>query len=359
MEASRATPTPTATLRFTLLRHGQSTWNAQGRLQGSTDAACLTPKGVEQAKDAAARLRDTHFHAMVHSPLRRAADTAAIVWGERAGPKHALHDLRELDLHSWEGALKTEAAARDPGAYAAWKDRPAAFQLDGRRPVCDLWRRARSVWRALLDPGGALRGSLGPAQGAPSVLLVAHQGMNKALISTALGLEEDAFRSLPQANSAYTCLDIGLGQQPGIHSVTVVCLNQGPIHNILAGISTTTSGLLVLLARAADADEQERTAAAVAQALGLEGPSWQTPQASEDAADLPGSILSLAATDDGPTLVCLDAGGVEALLHACLGTRPEAVRWARQPGTLTVLQFEAKGDAMRPVVHCANCVLQG
>lgn len=135
---------------------------------------------------------------MVHSPLRRAADTAAIVWGERAGPKHALHDLRELDLHSWEGALKTEAAARDPGAYAAWKDRPAAFQLDGRRPVCDLWRRARSVWRALLDPGGALRGSLGPAQGAPSVLLVAHQGMNKALISTALGLEEDAFRSLPQ-----------------------------------------------------------------------------------------------------------------------------------------------------------------
>lgn len=134
---------------------------------------------------------------------------------------------------------------------------------------------------------------------------------------------------------------------------------QGPLHDVLAGISSGTSGLLVLLAVTSDADEQARAAAAVAQALGLEGARWLTPHAGGEGADSPGSIASAAADGGGPTLVCLDAERVGAVLHECLGTAPDRVHWARRPGTLSVLQFEGRSGGARPVVHCANCIPQG
>ncbi len=95
-------PSITKAKRITLVRHGQSTWNAAGRIQGSSNLSALTDKGIKQAQTTHGALKDEHFDVMYYSPLERARHTAEIVWGSRNGPTVALPSLREVDLYTFQ-----------------------------------------------------------------------------------------------------------------------------------------------------------------------------------------------------------------------------------------------------------------
>ena len=60
-----------------LVRHGESTWNAQGLAQGHCDQPRLTSRGIRQARDAAGQLRGRPIGAVYTSDLQRAVATAA------------------------------------------------------------------------------------------------------------------------------------------------------------------------------------------------------------------------------------------------------------------------------------------
>lgn len=96
-----------------LVRHGQSTWNVEGRLQGQTPHPDLTDLGHEQARSAAATIRGLveGTVAVVSSDLRRASRTAEhIAWA--LGVAVALDaDLREQALGALEGRLATDLTA--------------------------------------------------------------------------------------------------------------------------------------------------------------------------------------------------------------------------------------------------------
>jgi len=88
-------------------RHGQTDWNAEGRLQGHTDRP-LNAYGREQAKALAARLAGEDVAAIYASDLARARETAEIV-GERLGlPVVVDPDLREKNWGTWEGLTSEE-----------------------------------------------------------------------------------------------------------------------------------------------------------------------------------------------------------------------------------------------------------
>jgi broad specificity phosphatase PhoE len=90
-----------------LVRHGETDWNAEGRLQGHTDRP-LTPFGREQAKKLAERLEGDGIAAVYASDLSRARETAEIV-GERLGLTVVIDpDLREMNWGSWEGLTGPE-----------------------------------------------------------------------------------------------------------------------------------------------------------------------------------------------------------------------------------------------------------
>jgi broad specificity phosphatase PhoE len=90
-----------------LVRHGETDWNAEGRLQGHTDRP-LSDYGRRQAQHLAAELEGQELEAIYSSDLARARETAEIV-GERLGLPVVLDpDLREKNWGSWEGLTPVE-----------------------------------------------------------------------------------------------------------------------------------------------------------------------------------------------------------------------------------------------------------
>jgi broad specificity phosphatase PhoE len=110
---------------FYFIRHGETEWNAAGRLCGRTDVP-LSDVGRRQAQLLAVRLKPIPFEALYSSPLRRALETASIL-GHAIG-REAVADPRLLELSygAWEGRTSDEIKRANPDVYRAWEQDPAS-----------------------------------------------------------------------------------------------------------------------------------------------------------------------------------------------------------------------------------------
>src|SRR3954468_9727753 len=105
-----------------VIRHAQSTWNAERRWQGwaSAPPAAL---GERKAAGAAERLRDAGLVSAVASDLRRARRTAELISeGLGLGPVRVDYGFRERDVGEWSGLAAEEMEERFPGQRDAWRD---------------------------------------------------------------------------------------------------------------------------------------------------------------------------------------------------------------------------------------------
>lgn len=200
-----------------LVRHGQSTWNAEGRIQGSSDFSVLTKKGEAQAETSRQMLFDESFDVCFSSPLIRSKRTAEIIWGNRKEEILTDYDLREIDLYSFQGLLKHEGKTKFGPAYRQWQVNPANFSIDGHYPVRELWARARNCWTKIL------------AHESKSVLVVAHNAVNQALVATAIGLGTGFFRILLQSNCGVSVLDFTPSADGGSPHICLNRLNQASV----------------------------------------------------------------------------------------------------------------------------------
>ncbi|KAK4607673.1 hypothetical protein RGQ29_001482 [Quercus rubra] len=222
--------------RVILVRHGQSTWNEEGRIQGSSDFSVLTKKGEAQAETSRQMLIDDSFDACFSSPLIRSKRTAEIIWGSRETELITDSDLREIDLYSFQGLLKHEGKAKFGPAFRQWQVDAANFNIDGHYPVRELWARARSCWTRIL------------LHESRSVLVVAHNAVNQALVATAIGLGTEYFRILLQSNCGVSVLDFTPQPEGRSPFICLNRLNQTPNSPIAAGSSggRKTSNRIIL-----------------------------------------------------------------------------------------------------------------
>lgn len=86
-----------------VLRHGLTTWNVEGRIQGSSNDSQLTAAGRAQAARCREALVRIPFDSCFHSPITRAATTASIIWEGRQGSLIPLDSLREAHLGFFQG----------------------------------------------------------------------------------------------------------------------------------------------------------------------------------------------------------------------------------------------------------------
>jgi len=159
--------------RILLARHGETEWNALGRLQGHTDVP-LNEVGRAQARALAESVAGARIAAIVTSDLARARETGEIVAAVLGlGAPVIEPALRERRFGVFEGLTRDECAARHPEAWQAWQERRLA--PPGGEPLeLAVARITEVLTRIAVDEGG-------PA------LVVSHGGVMRLWLVDVLG----------------------------------------------------------------------------------------------------------------------------------------------------------------------------
>jgi len=176
--------------RLTVLRHGETAWNQDTRIQGHTDID-LNDTGRWQAAQLARALADEPLAAVYSSDLRRAFDTAEAVaraQGLRATPNTG---LRERCFGMLEGLTWAEIEERHPVEAVAWRTRVPEWAPAGGESLVVLRDRVMTVLN-----------DLAARHVGEHIALVAHGGVLDAIYRAATGLELQAPRSWLLKNAA-------------------------------------------------------------------------------------------------------------------------------------------------------------
>jgi broad specificity phosphatase PhoE len=162
-----------------LVRHGATPANlaVPARIQGRTTDPALAPVGVRQAEATRDLLAGRGFTHCFTSPLRRAAQTAAIVASPHGLTPTPLEALTECDVGRWEGLDWETVRGLEPDAHARFHADPAAFGYPGGESFAQVHDRVRAALDDLLTrhAGGTL-------------LVVAHHVVNRTYLAGLLGL---------------------------------------------------------------------------------------------------------------------------------------------------------------------------
>lgn len=167
--------------RIYIVRHGETEWNAQGRIQGHTDIP-LTARGRRQAAALARRLAGVAFAAAYASDLSRTRETAQILLGERDTPLDATPQLREYHKGVFEGLTVQEYGERYPDLYRASLVKDLDFAPPGGETI-------RQTSARMAQFTAQLQAAHGPED---AVLVVGHGGSLRAVIVALLSLPLEA-----------------------------------------------------------------------------------------------------------------------------------------------------------------------
>lgn len=173
-----------------IVRHGETQWNAERRVQGHTDIP-LHDGGREQGALTGRRLADTRFGAVYSSDLVRARETAEIIVAtSNTGPYEIVFDerLREVSFGKLEGKTWTEM---DDEIRAVQHVQDLGFAPPGGES-----------YRQLLDRLGGFAEMLKERHPHDDVLVVGHGAAFRALAVRLLGLPDETFWSLSGLRSA-------------------------------------------------------------------------------------------------------------------------------------------------------------
>lgn len=157
---------------LTLVRHGETDFNVQGRFLGVLDEP-LNEKGLDQARQAAAwieRWASTEgvaFKTLLSSPLRRCMQTARVFARTFALDIQAEPLFVERNYGAFEGMRKTDVATRYPGEYAAYQARKATTRPpgDGAEVIADVEERIERFLAGVLPRAHA---------GSREIIIVTH-----------------------------------------------------------------------------------------------------------------------------------------------------------------------------------------
>jgi probable phosphoglycerate mutase len=166
-------------MNILLVRHGETTWNREGRYQGRTDIP-LSEHGQAQVQRLGDRLRNVPIAAAIASPLSRAKTTAEAILAGRSLALELDAGLLEISHGGWEGKLASEVERDHAEMFGVWRTAPGhdAPAGPGAETLGDVEARAWPVLEKLCA-------RLGPDD---TGLIAAHDAVNRVLLCRVLGL---------------------------------------------------------------------------------------------------------------------------------------------------------------------------
>ena len=184
-----------------LVRHGETVDNVRQIMQGQTQGK-LTPNGIEQARALAAELKDTPIDVAISSPLERSYMTCSFCADLHGLPVLKDDRLLEINHGDWEGKLADEIEAKYPEAFHRWHTQPHTVTMPGQggESLEDVRVRARAAFDDYVRKYDG-----------KTVLVAAHDAVNKAIICDILGLGMEHFWQIKQDNTCINVLEYNEG----------------------------------------------------------------------------------------------------------------------------------------------------
>lgn len=181
--------------RFCLVRHGETDWNAQRRIQGNLDLP-LNANGIAQASAAARGLAAAGIDAIYSSDLARARQTAEAAARHTGLRSTFCEQLRERRYGIFEGLTYDEAKQQHPEVYARFESRDTAYAVPGGESLNELAARVETALKRIAQDH--------PAQ---TVLVVTHGGVLDIAYRLSTGRSLAAPRDFVIPNAAYNWID--------------------------------------------------------------------------------------------------------------------------------------------------------
>jgi broad specificity phosphatase PhoE len=133
-----------------LVRHGESTWNHEHRIQGQLDPP-LSDEGRRQAVQLGRRLAGRAFAGFYSSDLKRASETSSLIGDAVGVTPSPMPELREIYLGEWEGLHTHELGVRFPEAWASWTEEPDWDLVPGGEGSVAFEARVGAVMDSLFE----------------------------------------------------------------------------------------------------------------------------------------------------------------------------------------------------------------
>jgi len=210
-------------LRLVFVRHGLSSFNKKGIVQGRTDDSYLTKEGYFQAESAGKVLNEIDFEAIYSSPLIRAAETAKTI--EKSLKKNYKinfdENLLEVNLERWSGLTINEIKKNYPDDYLNWKNDPENLSLKNKennnyQPIKDLYIQAKKFTDEIF--------SRYDNKNEKNILIIAHNAILRCLILSLINRPQRGFRRLKLDNASISIINVQRNQN--ILKTQIECINQ-------------------------------------------------------------------------------------------------------------------------------------
>ena len=185
-------------MKLILVRHGETYWNEERRVQGGDSDIELNDTGLEQARKLAAFLRNEPIAAILSSPLKRAIATAEVIASRHQLPVEVGQGLRELKVGELEGMSVSNLGTTFSQFLIQWWQDSGAKNLPNGESLVDLQQRAWKVIERLL--GKHKDGT---------VVVVSHYFVILAIILKALNLPLDCFTKFKVDPGGVSILELG------------------------------------------------------------------------------------------------------------------------------------------------------
>ena len=182
-------------VRLYLVRHAESTWNSEGRVQGQADPP-LSEWGLAQAARLAERFRGEPIDALYSSPLERARQTAERIAEATALATRIDDRLKEHDMGLFTGLVWREIVEQFPEFSQAWIER--AMDMPGGEKQAAFHMRATGVMQdiAARHPNG-------------KIVVVSHGGILGEYLAHLLGLDPERRPPFRFDNASVSVVEVG------------------------------------------------------------------------------------------------------------------------------------------------------
>lgn len=190
-------------VKIILVRHGQTVWNLAGKFQGQTDVA-LTEDGQKQAGLLAEHFPLDRVDEIYCSDLKRAHDTAKAI-GDKFGVEVVpCEELREINFGEWESLTYKEISAKWPETMGDFWKNPAKLTIPSGESFTQVQERAMKKINEIIE-ANVKKG------GERFVVLVAHGGINRSILTAFLGMPINNVWRISQYNTAVNSIRIDDG----------------------------------------------------------------------------------------------------------------------------------------------------